>query len=318
MSSATKAEPSIESVETRLREDLARGDAMLSSAVPTLRQLLVNDDRTLFSDEIVARVRGMLSDVARQMLHAEAEAARVGDRESFVAKREERLTERLFDDPALLAHVHALTLEAGLALRLQAECNIDPVLSPLVQDLIAAKDEVLAASAMAVLAAQARFIQHYRRMTLPMAELPREMFDRALVALRAQGGGREDIAAAAERALRAGYDENQNRLGLASRLAMRLGTTAPQALDVGQAGVSIFATALAMASGQPRDVTVLSFSERQFVRLALALRAAGLKPPAIDAQFLYLHPDVAVPPRLASLGADRASLLLASSAGQEL
>mgnify|MGYP001544519196 FL=1 len=98
-----------------------------------------------------------------------------------------------------------------------------------------------------------------------------------------------------------------------SRLVMRMGKTAPRSLDIGHAGLSIFASALAMASGQQRDLAVLSFSDRQFARLALAMRAAGLKQPAVEAQFLYLHPDIVLPEGFDRLSADRAALLLAAA-----
>lgn len=316
MMSATMAETSVESVETLLRDELARGDAMLSTATPILRHLLANEDQALFSDEVVARVRGMMADLARQLLHAQAEAALIADRAGFLAEREDALAAVLIDEPALLAHAHALTLEAKLALQLQARCNIDAVLSPLLQELVASKDDVLAGSAMAVIAAQARFIQHHRRMALPLGELPGELFHKALLGLRSQAGDREEAAALAERSLRDAYDEAHGRLGLLSRLVMRMGKTAPRALDVSNAGLAIFATALAMASDQERELTVASFSDRQFARLALALRAAGLKQPAIEEQLLLLHPGFPLPEGFDELRADRASLLLAASASQ--
>jgi hypothetical protein len=314
MMAATFAEPTLEAVETRLREDLARGDAVLSTAAPILRHLLVNEDQALFSDEVVARVRGMLADVAKQLLHAQAEAARIGELASFVAERETSLTERLAGEAALLAHVHALAIEARLALQLQARGNLDPVLCPLLQELAASPDETVAGSAMAVLAAQARFVQHHRRMALPLAELPGDLLHSALLALREEHGGAQEAAVAAERQVRETFDESRGRLGLLARLVMRLGKSAPRALDVGHAGLAIFATALAMASGQPRDPTVLSFSDRQFARLALALRSAGLKQPAVEAQFLYLHPAVALPEGFDMLIAERAATLLAAAA----
>ena len=91
MTVAILAEPTLESVETRLRDELAQGDAILSTAAPILRHLLVNEDQALFSDEVVARVRWMLTDVARQLLHALAEAAQIGERVEFVAEREAEL-----------------------------------------------------------------------------------------------------------------------------------------------------------------------------------------------------------------------------------
>jgi hypothetical protein len=94
---------------------------------------------------------------------------------------------------------------------------------------------------------------------------------------------------------------------------MTLGQKATRALAIDHAGVAIFATALAMASGQERGLTVLSFADRQYVRLALALRAAGLKQQAVEEQYLYLHPDIALPDGFEAMRADRAAALLASS-----
>ncbi len=314
MMAATLAEPTLESVETRLRDELAQGDATLSTAAPILRHLLVTEDQALFSDEVVARVRGMLTDVARQLLHAQANAARAGDRASFVAEREASLTERLIGENAFLAHVHALTFEARLALQLQARGNVDPVLCPLLQELVASRDDIVAGSAMAVLAAQARFIQHHRRMALPLGELPGDLLHVALLALRAEAGEQDDAAAAAERHLRDTFDESHGRLALMARLVMRMGKGAARALDVGHAGLATFATALAMASGQQRDLAVLSFSDRQCARLALAMRAAGFKQPAVEAQILYLHPEIELPEGFDRLTADRAAMLLAAAA----
>ena len=48
-------------------------------------------------------------------------------------------------------------------------------------------------------------------------------------------------------------------------------------------------------------------------RLALALRAAGLKQQAVEEQLLALHPQSAIPTGMESLGADRAAAILAVS-----
>ena len=315
MMSATRTETSLESVETLLRDELAQGDAMISTATPILRHLLVNDDRALFSDEVVARVRAMTADAARQLLHAEAQARQIADRASFLAEREDGLVEALVEEPAFLAHVHALSLEGTLALQLQARCSIDGVLTPLLQELVASSDDFVAGSAMAVIAAQARFIQDHRRMAMPLRELPGELFHKALLVLRSHA--RDESIVAAERALREGYDEAHSRLGLLTRLVMRLTRPAPGALDLGSAGLAVFSTALAMATGQERELTVVSFSERQLVRLALALRAAGLDQPSVEEQLLVLHPIVALPAGFDQLSAERAALLLASSPRHE-
>lgn len=308
-----KAETSVESVERLLRDELAQGDTMLSTATPILRHLLVNEDQALFSDEVVARVREMMTDVARQLLHARAEASGIADRSTYLAEHEGALAEILFNEPAFLGHVHALTLEAQMALRLQSRSNIDPVLSPLMQELVASRDTAIAGTAMAVLASQARFIQHHHRMSLPIGELPGDLFHTSLLALRGYVGDAGEAVANAERALRDVFDEGSARLGLLSRLVMRMGKSAPRALNVDLAGLAIFSTALAMASGQKRALTVLSLSDRQYARLALAMRAAGLKQPAVEEQFLYLHPDISLPDGFDVLSADRASVLLAGS-----
>ena len=312
MTAAILVEPTAESVEARLRDELAQGDAMLSTGAPVLRHLLVGDDQAFLSDEVVARVRGMLTHVARQLLHALAEAASIADPRPFVAEREDGLAQRLADQPAFLAHVHALTIEARLAIQLQARSNIDPVLCPLVQDLVASRDDSVAATAMALLAAQARFIQHYRRMLLPLGELPGELLQMALQALRATAGEREPDAVAAEHTVRDAFDETRSRLGLISSLVARAVEPAPRALDLGQTGLSIFATALATASGQERDVMVFSFSERRVARLALAMCAVGVEHRSIANQLLNLHPDVVLPEGFEMLSAERAAFLLAA------
>lgn len=308
------SEQAAETVERVLRDELVEGDAMIAAARPILRHLLANDDSGLFSDETIARVRGLVLNVAEQLLFAQAEAAQARDRPAYVAVRQDGLGRALFADTAFLAHTHALTVEAQLIERLQGRSGIDPVLTPLVQELVAAKDGAAAGLAMAVLAAQARFQQHWRRMELPLGELPGDLFHRALVMLREHAGSEDDPAAEqAERRLRDDYQESAGRLGLIARLIMAMGQRAPRALAIDHAGLSVFATVLAMASGQERDLVVLSFSERQYARLAVSLCAAGLRPQEAIEQFLYLHPDVSLPEGFETLRADRAVALLAAS-----
>lgn len=305
-------EQAAEAVENVLQDELRRGDEMIATSRPILRHLLANDDHALFSDEMIARVRGMMTHVAAELLFAQAAAADALDRARYASERQEALAQALFEDSDFLAHAHALALEAQLTERLQDRSGIDAVLTPLVQELAAAREMDIAGLAMAVLAAQARFMQHHRRMELPLGELPGDLFHRALQLLRSQA----DDDPAADRAvqhLREQYEEGAGRLGLLTRLVMTLGQKATRALAIDHAGVAIFATALAMASGQDRGVTVLSFADRQFARLALALRASGLKQQAVEEQFLYLHPDTALPDGFDAMRADRAAALLASS-----
>lgn len=296
------------SVEAVLREELAHGDAMLGTIAPILRHLLANDDHSVFGDEIIARVRGVTADLSRQLLD---EAAGPGQAEPAPA-RVDALASALVDVPGLLAHVHAQALEWQLVQRLQARLALDPVLSPLLQALIASSDARTSGLAMNFLAAQARFCQAQKRMKLPLAELPGDLLHGALEALCAEAG---DAAAPAMAAIRQRYDESCGRLGLATRLVMDMGAGAVAALSITHAGVSLFLSALSLATGQNRDLVVLSTNEAQMARLALALRAAGLKPQAIEEQFLALHPDVALPEGFENLGADGAAALLARAGG---
>ena len=225
-------EQTVDSVEQVLREDLVRGDAILASARPILRHLLANDDSALFSDEMIARIRGMMTNLASQLLFVQAEAAGAEDRAGYVVAREDQLAQTLFENTAFLAHAHARTIEAQLAERLQRRSGIDPVLSPLVQELASIQDDDLAALAMSVLAAQARFMQHHRRMELPLRELPGELFDKALAILRKHADEDDTTVEAAEQGLRASYDESTGRLGSVTRLVIAMGQMVTRALAI--------------------------------------------------------------------------------------
>ena len=292
---------SLASVEATLRDELAQGDAALSAATPILQRLLAHHDPGLINDEVVARVRGMLADIARQLLEATGPG---GD------ASEGGLVQALVRNEALVTHLHALAIESRLADRLEADAGIDPVLSPLLEGLIAGGDEVLAGAAMAAMSAQSGFIAQQRRMVHPLGELPGELFQAALAALR----GIADVGEGAEAALRRGIGEGRGRLDLLNRLVMRTGSNAPGVLEVERAGLGVFLTALALASGLERDVTAMALAGRQPARLALALRSAGLTPAAVEAQILQLRPDATLPGAVARLGADQAASILASAA----
>lgn len=300
-------EPTVEDV---LRGELAQGDAVIGTIAPILRHLLANDDHSLFNDEIVARVRGMVDHLARQVLDAIEDAQSGPARHDHAEETINHVVSVVVDCAAMLAHVHAQALEFQLTERLQARISLDPVLSPLLQALIASPDSATAASAMALLAAQARYVQAQRRMQLPLAELPADLFHVVLQALRTVQA-EPDVLLAAEKALRADYDEGRSRLGLMSRLVLGMGGGATAALDVGHAGVGLFLTALSLGAGQDRDLTALAAHEGQLARFALALRAAGVRPEAIEEQFLAIHPDISLPIGFNTLGADRAAALLA-------
>ncbi|MEZ5682367.1 MAG: hypothetical protein R3E14_13840 [Erythrobacter sp.] len=297
-----------------LRDELSRGNAMLARVAPILSHLLATPDHSLFSDELVARIRGMCHDMAWQILRAQAEATGEKGRDAFADRHGEALAEHFFSSPAILSHCHALALEWQLSARMEQQYGIDPVLSPVLQDLIASPDSSQASAAMAALAAQARFAQAQRRMELPLSELPGDLFHEMLLGWRAfNGQRRSDAMIRAEAKLRNGYDESANRLALLARLVSGMGEEAIAALDVGEAGVALFLSALSVRSGQSRAMTVLSTNEKQVMRLALALRAAGLTREAMEAQVLRLHPQVNPPRAIGEIPSSEASQLLAES-----
>ncbi|MDG2003846.1 MAG: hypothetical protein P8J20_10995 [Novosphingobium sp.] len=300
---------SLESVEAVLREELARGDAMTDTVVPILRHLLGNDGNSIFSDEVVASVRGMMTDIACQLLDKLNEVS--GDQPD--PDDISALTDAFITNAALVGHVHALALETQFTNRLHAKLALDPVLSPLLQALIASQDEATASLAMKLLAAQARFCQSQRRMQLPLNELPGDLLHSALLSMRTLAGTEPEVderAAAAEAQIRLGYDEAATRLGLISRLVEGMASGAIAALAVRHAGASIFLSAVAIGSGQDRDTAVFSTDEAQAARLALGLRAAGLKQQAIEEQFLALHPEVCLPEGFDRLTSDRSAAIL--------
>ncbi len=305
-----------ESVEFVLREDLARGNAALGTVAPILQHLLANDDNSVFGEEIVARARGMLGDVAGQLLDELAAARGETERSVHDNAAIAPLTDGFIANPAFLSHVHALALEWQLTERLQARLALDPVLPPLLQALISSQDAGTSGTAMRLLASQARFCQAQRRMKLPLGELPGDLLHSALVGMRTMAGTEveaDQCAAIAEAAIRTRYDEGRSRLGLIAALVIGMGAGAVAALSVTHAGCAIFLSALALASGQDRDLATYATNDSQLARLALTLRAAGLKPAAIEEQFLAFHPDIALPDGFDRLGPDRAAALLAAA-----
>ena len=298
-------------------ERLALSDAALGEARPILRHLLGTDDHALFSDRIVAAVRAQLRDIAFQLVVAVETAASAGDARSLAEESCDPLATALAAQPLLLGHAHALALETMLAERLVAQQGLDPVLSPLLQALIASGEPDTSASAMTLLAAQARFGQTQRRGELPLGELPGDLLHAALIVMRTWIGNedpaRDAHAAAAERTVRAGFDEAASRLGLLQRLVAGRGGGAIPALDLAHGGIALFVTALAQGAGTERDAAILALSESQLPRLALTLLACGLKPGSVEAQVLALHPDAALPEGFDSLRAASAAALLAGA-----
>ncbi len=294
-----------DTAEALLTDALTRDARALAAVVPVLRHLLSCETPALLSDAILARVRGMIADLSAQLLSLAAgrdPAVRLPQPPESL----DHLVEHLMGDEALLAHCHALAAEGLIGERLQQRSALDPVLSPLLQELIAAEDPAVATLAMSTLAGQSRFVQSQRRMELPLAELPAELFHR-LVAGLPDGADRARV--------QAGYDEATSRIGLLARLvaAMRRGAVAALALD--HAGLALFASALAEAARQPRAGVVLACHEGQGMRLALLLRAAGQSGAMIEQQLGLTEPAGHMPRAINDLAPGRAAALLASGVG---
>lgn len=301
-----------DAAEAILRDELTRETRATAAVVPVLRHLLASDAHALVSDAILARVRGMVHDCAAQLLAAMAGCdPATRSREVTDPAVIDHWAEALMGEEALLSFCHMLANESLLAERLQQRHAIDPVLSPLLQELIASDDAAIATLAMGTLAAESRFIQSQRRMELALGELPAELFH-ALIML-GQRRAPDAAARAAIAQLQHSYDEATSRLGLLTRLvtAMRRGALAALALD--HAGLALFASALAQQIRQPRGTAVLACHQGQGARLAVALRAAGLSLPAIERQFLLVEPASRLPLAIAELSAERAAVLLAAS-----
>ncbi|MFZ1741958.1 MAG: hypothetical protein WAT93_03845 [Pontixanthobacter sp.] len=304
-------------VEEILRDELAHGDAVLGTIAPILGHLVINSTNVLFSDEIVANIRGMAASVAAQLLAEYAKTANGSSIEEAIEDNQNILANELLANAEFLSHCHALTIERQLTEKLYSRSAIDTVLSPMMQALISSDDSATASTAMAALASQARFIQQQRRMELPLTELPGDLFHEVVLSWRNFAGSEADeLAVKAEMQLRSRYDEGVSRLGLYAKLVAGMGQGLRAAMSVSHSGVALFLSALAAGSKQHRDVATLSTNDRQLGRFALGLRATGLKPQEVEEQFLLIHPDIALPEGFDLLRSDRAAQMLATSGGR--
>ncbi|OYX94288.1 MAG: hypothetical protein B7Y74_07445, partial [Novosphingobium sp. 35-62-5] len=248
-----------ETIEGLLRQDLFHADQAMLHMGPILRHLLQNDDRSIFSDEIIARVRGMLADVARQLVQAMGEAAGHADAAAWAREAGPGLAEMLAARQPLLYHLHMLAVEWQLTEKLHGSLGIDPVLTPLLQDVIASADPDLAARGMNLLAAQARFGQQVRRMQIPLAELPTSLHEIALATMQTYVG--EDAAgkAAAEMSeitLRQRRAVAASRLDLLNHIISVLGPDRSAMLKLDHAGAALFLSGLAANAGLARETAI--------------------------------------------------------------
>lgn len=282
-------------IEALLRHELAQGDRALAGVAPVLGHLLTGAGHALISDDVVARMRGMLDNIASELLRAES-GANASASGNDAEDRTENLATALASSNVILSHCYAVAVESRLTEELERRAGIDQVLPPLMQELIASDDEATAELAMATMASQARFLQGQRRMSLPLSELPAEQFDEIV---RTWKSFARDLGPAVrsqvEALLRADHDESGSRLGLFGRLISKLKSGATVALSIEHGGLAMFATALASLTGQPRELAVLSCHPEQLGRLALGLRAAGLTIEQIAQQFVVIQPDFSLP-----------------------
>ena len=295
-------------VENVLRKELARDDKALSGVAPVLSHLLASSGFSLVSEAVVARLRGMLSDISRQILRAvsHASAATAPDEAAIDA-----LADHLAADSAILSHLYATSMEWRFTERFETRHAIDPVLGPLLQELIGSEDARTAELAMNAMTAQSRFVQTQRRMELPLNELPAEHFlllmrrSAAYLAEHTQVGSTAPL-----QALKRHYDESATRVGLFVRLVTSMGSGARAALELEHAGFALFATALGVLAKQPRELAVLGCHERQGARLALGLRAAGLDDRGIAQQFALVEPAERLPQGIGDLTPAQAQAIL--------
>lgn len=295
-------------LETVLRHELARGDAMAQAARPVLSQLVAADVSLRLTDEIVARIRGMLESIARTVLDALPEPAL-----DF-----EPLLRALIDSPALISHLHCVAMEWHMAEGLQARLALDPAVSPLLEKLVCDDDAGLRTLAAKFLAAQARWCRLQGEMRLSLTELPGELFHVVLLILRAQVAhhpGAAESAVRAEAELCKRLDGAERRLDLGRQLISALDDGAQAALSLSHAGVALFLTALAMISGRDREEVVVWTDEAQLPRLALLLRSLGLGAEEIERQLVALHPQAALPRGFGALDPGHAAALLNTGRG---
>lgn len=281
---------------------LREADHRLASAGRLVAQRVIHGPSRLMDDETMARVGGLLADLAAQ------ELALTGQGHDQAKVR--RLAAMLAEEPAILLHCHALVIEWQLAAAGRADAVLPPVLCEALERG-GDRDEV-AVIVPDVVAALTRVDEALGRMALPWSELPGDLqhlaigLRHALLAESGQDAGPLRPVAAGE-----------GRLALLARLPGAMGDRAGEALDLDRAGVALFLTALALATGVPRELVAIATAEDNPIRLALLLRAAGLGRSAAIAQLLLIRPDA--DPALVDAAADRAAAeaILAASASVE-
>lgn len=288
-------------VDAILRDEMARSNRALRSLAPVIAQMLDSDGPSLVTDAIVARLRGMMSDIARQLL---AVAVIEGSDAHSTQDAKAQLVASFSSDEPLIDHLYAVALEGVLIEGLEKRASIDPVLSPLMQELIASKNPEVAQLAVAALAAQSRFTRNVGRMTHPIGELPQEILASVLDHLHNLEPklSKPQIAKAIAKT-KGEFDEGLGRIGLLARLCSTMHGGAIAALDLNHSGLALFVSAASSLTRTPRDSVVFACHEGQSVRLALILLAAGLTGERVEAQTSLLGARFALPSQIVGLSA---------------
>lgn len=268
---------------------LAAADHRLAIGGSVLERQVALGPCRLLDDRIVAHVRAMADDLAMQ-LAGDDHALIVPVRDMLAATR------------VILMHLHARAVEFQLIDVLAVRRALDPVLPPLV------RRQGDAAGTMALLSAQTRLNEVTRRMRLPLTELPGDLYQIAW-SIRDAAGADLGQAGHGDRAV--APDAAHGRLALLHRVLSGLGDSMVLALQIDQAGVALWLSALALAAGVPREMVALATAEDDPLRLALVLRAAGLGRDEAAVQLLAIRPDA--DPAL--VDTDQAERLLIESLG---
>ncbi len=248
---------------------LADADRRLGACGIVLEHRVALGPCRLLDDRTVARVGSLLSDLSAQLAGPDTGLA-ASVREMLAGRR------------AILTHLLALSVEARLAETLAVERGLDPRLPPLLRRQTDATDTI------ALIAAQTRMDSAMRAMRLPLDELPGDLQHLAWSishVVHADHGQTAPMDRAASAAARPA------RLDLQHQVLLGLGDDLQLALRIDEAGLGLFLSALALASGIARDTVALATAEDDPLRLALILRAAGLTQDAAAMQLLAIRPD---------------------------
>lgn len=276
--------------DVAVRELLTAGEQARLELPQQLRHRIAFADPSLFNDEVIARSRGLLVHLTEQLA-----GGRLPDvcTSSFLEGRDDIL-HALLAEPRLLSFCHALSFEYQLTRHLAETADLDPLLPPLMQVLIASPDAATSHLAATCLAAQTQHLRSMERMQLPLRQLPADLLHITLNIARKRLKN-SIVAEAVEQAVRSTYDEGLTRQSRFSRL-----TTAPdfpnkRGWHLDKAGVPLFLTVLAMRSGTDFADAALLMSKGQMVRLALSLKSLGCPFKALQRNLFLLHDEEALP-----------------------